>query len=53
MCTFETQEGDVEVDSEDENEAGIYVFVPGEISLCFFILTLYEKLKECAVKMVI
>ncbi|XP_053177771.1 platelet-derived growth factor receptor alpha [Scomber japonicus] len=28
MCTFETQEGDVEVDSEDENEAGIYVFVP-------------------------
>ncbi|CAK6956108.1 platelet-derived growth factor receptor alpha [Scomber scombrus] len=28
MCTFETPEGDVEDELEDENEAGIYVFVP-------------------------
>lgn len=30
MCTYETQEGELEAEPEEDNEAGIYVFVPGE-----------------------
>lgn len=30
MCTYENQESDLEGEAEDDNEAGIYVFVPGE-----------------------
>lgn len=30
MCTYENQESDLEGEEEDDNEAGIYVFVPGE-----------------------
>lgn len=30
MCTYQTQEGDLEDELEEDNEAGIYVFVPGE-----------------------
>lgn len=30
MCTYETQEGEHGGHLEEENEAGIYVFVPGE-----------------------
>lgn len=30
MCTYETQEGDMEAEPEEDNEAGIYVFVSGE-----------------------
>ncbi|XP_031167585.1 platelet-derived growth factor receptor alpha [Sander lucioperca] len=28
MCTYESPEGDLEVEPEEDNEAGIYVFVP-------------------------
>lgn len=30
MCVYETQEGQLESEPEEDNEAGIYVFVPGK-----------------------
>lgn len=35
MCVYENQEGEVESEPEEEMEAGIYVFVPGEYVLFF------------------
>ncbi|KAI4828770.1 hypothetical protein KUCAC02_022846 [Chaenocephalus aceratus] len=32
MCTYQTQEGDLEDESEEDNEAGIYVFVPDALA---------------------
>lgn len=30
MCTYESREGDADSELEEENETGIYVFVPGK-----------------------
>lgn len=36
MCTYETPENDLGSDPEEENEAGIYVFVPGNLRPIYF-----------------
>lgn len=36
MCTYETQEGELEAEPEEDNEAGIYVFVPGDFFIFYF-----------------
>lgn len=33
MCVYDSQEGELQGDPDDDNEAGIYVFVPGEYGL--------------------
>lgn len=42
MCVYETPEDEVESEPEEENEAGIYVFVPGILFYFIFFFTWHQ-----------